>query len=162
MALLPCTRKPRLTRTLPASSTHGTRNVTTRSCSTNSSSTPFSISSGRASTTGSMDSSTLRTVIRNWASFGLRCSTRFIRSIRYAFFRAIICFSSQCAPGDLHPCKRRKCKNGAALFHKFRNLLYSLPAVLAMGGMLFFAILSVSFRRNSKMRRQFGGFASAK
>ena len=80
MALLNCTRKPRLTCTLPLSSTQGTRNMTTRSGSTMRSRREACSYSGWASMTGSRDWSTSVTAWMNSgcsAFFAFTCSMTF-------------------------------------------------------------------------------------
>ena len=77
MALLNCTRKPRFTWILPLSSTHGTRNMMTRSGSTMRSSSAACSYSGWASMTGSRDWSTSVTAWMNSgcsAFFAFTCS----------------------------------------------------------------------------------------
>ena len=75
IAELNCTLNPRLTWTLPLSSTHDTRKNICLSGSTILSIIPFASYLGFASTTGSRDSRTSRTAWRNSFSPGLRAST---------------------------------------------------------------------------------------
>ena len=89
MAELNCTRKPRLTCTLPASSTQGTRNWMTRSGSTIRWRMPAFCRSGRFSTTGWRDSSTSPTAWRNSGWLGSFFTAASYTLCKYSFLNSI-------------------------------------------------------------------------
>jgi hypothetical protein len=70
-----CTRYPRFTRTLPVSSSHGTRKLTTRSGSTSRSRSALSAYSGVSARSGRSESRTSRTACWNSLSCGSRILT---------------------------------------------------------------------------------------
>ncbi len=108
MALLNCTRYPRLTCTSPLSSVQGTRKVTMRSGSTSRSMIFARSNSGCALYTSSMEESTSRTACKY--SFSPGCFSSKERSISSVFMVKVVCMVSAGAslPGGCNVTKKAR------------------------------------------------------